>query len=219
MKPSRSVSVVWLLAFLCHAGGCKSAYYGAWEKVGVHKRDILVDRVGDARDDQEEAKERFVSALDKFSAVVQFDGGALETKYRQLDAELKRCSSKADDVRKRIAAVQTVAQDLFREWERELAEYQSEQLRRASEDQLRATRDRYERMYAAMRRAEQKMEPVLSAFRDQVLFLKHNLNARAIASLQGVAVELEGDVARLIQEMEASIGEANAFIETMEQTG
>lgn len=25
--------------------GCQSAYYAAWEKVGVEKRDILVDRV------------------------------------------------------------------------------------------------------------------------------------------------------------------------------
>jgi hypothetical protein len=32
-----------------------------------------------------------------------------------------------------------------------------------------------------MLKAEQKIQPVLGAFRDQVLFLKHNLNANAIA--------------------------------------
>jgi nitrogen fixation-related uncharacterized protein len=31
-------------------GGCSKAYYGAMEKVGIHKRDILVDRVEGARD-------------------------------------------------------------------------------------------------------------------------------------------------------------------------
>ena len=37
--------------------GCSRAYYGAMEKVGVHKRDIMVDRVESARDAQQDAKE------------------------------------------------------------------------------------------------------------------------------------------------------------------
>ena len=56
---------------------------------------------------------------------------------------------------------------------------------------------------------------LLAAFNDQVLFLKHNLNARAIASLDSTVLELEGEVTRLIEEMNASIAEANAFIESM----
>jgi hypothetical protein len=32
--------------------GCSSMYYGAMEKLGVHKRDIMVDRVKEARDSQ-----------------------------------------------------------------------------------------------------------------------------------------------------------------------
>ncbi|MHC4122247.1 MAG: DUF2959 family protein [Planctomycetota bacterium] len=67
----------------------------------------------------------------------------------------------------------------------------------------------------AMKRAETKIEPVLSAFRDQVLFLKHNLNAQAIASLHDELASVEADIASLIKEMEASIAEANAFIEAM----
>ena len=66
-----------------------------------------------------------------------------------------------------------------------------------------------------MKRAESKIEPVLSAFRDQVLFLKHNLNAQAIASLQNELTSVEADIASLIKEMEASIAEADVFIKTM----
>jgi hypothetical protein len=66
-----------------------------------------------------------------------------------------------------------------------------------------------------MRRAEDKMQPVLNAFRDQVLFLKHNLNARAIAALEGTVASLEAEVATLILDMEASIEEANRFIDEM----
>lgn len=54
-----------------------------------------------------------------------------------------------------------------------------------------------------------------AAFYDQVLFLKHNLNARAIASLKGNVASIESDIAVLIREMEASIREANRFIDAM----
>ena len=69
----------------------------------------------------------------------------------------------------------------------------------------------------AMHRAEAKIEPVLTPLRDQVLFLKHNLNAQAIASLQSELGRVEGDVSALIREMEAAIREADAFIVRLEK--
>jgi hypothetical protein len=66
-----------------------------------------------------------------------------------------------------------------------------------------------------MREAEGKMAPVLTAFQDQVLFLKSNLNAAAISGLQGEASRIQGDVQRLVADMQASIDEANRFIEQM----
>jgi hypothetical protein len=64
-----------------------------------------------------------------------------------------------------------------------------------------------------MKRAEAKMPPVLARLKDQVLFLKHNLNAQAIGSLEGVSTELQGDVEDLLKELERSISEANEFID------
>ncbi|MFG0329188.1 MAG: DUF2959 domain-containing protein [Phycisphaerales bacterium] len=197
------------------ASGCKSMYYGAMEAVGVHKREILVDRVEEARDEQEEAKDQFRTALVAFTEVTEFEGGELEAAYKRLNAEYERAESEAEDVRDRIDSIESVAEALFDEWERELDEYESDKLRRSSERSLEATRDRYESLIRAMRRAEEKMDPVLAAFRDQTLFLKHNLNARAIASLEGDLDELEDDIDALIREMEASIAEANEFIDAM----
>jgi len=163
---------------------CQTAYYATMEKLGYPKRDLLVSRVQQARDSQQEAKEQFQSALEHFSAVVHFRGGELEAKYTQLSAELDRSEARAHTVHQRIAAVEEVAEALFKEWEAELAQYTQETLRRASARQLAQTRQRYTPLMRTMKRAEAKMEPVLAAFRDQVLFLKHNLNARAIASLR-----------------------------------
>lgn len=215
------VIATWFLSLLLAAAttGCQSAYYGTMEKFGVHKRDILVDRVEEARDDQEEAKEEFQTALDKFSSVVAFSGGDLRARYDELNAQLNRCDAKAEDVRERIASIERVAEALFEEWESELEEYSSPDLRRRSEETLDQTRGRYGLLIRAMRRAESKMEPVLVAFNDQVLFLKHNLNAQAIASLQGEVSEIEDDVAALIAEMNAAIAEANAFIDGMSEGG
>jgi hypothetical protein len=194
---------------------CATPYYKAMETFGVHKRDILVDRVEDARDSQEEAGEQFRTALERFRDVVDFDGGELEHKYDQLNAEYERSEAKAQEVRDRIASVEKVAEDLFDEWEDELKEYSDARLRRSSEDKLRQTRNNYTDLIRAMRRAEEKMPPVLARLKDQVLFLKHNLNARAIGSLQGVSTELQGDVDELLRELEKSISEANEFIEEL----
>jgi hypothetical protein len=204
---------VWVLwSFL----GCESTYYKTMETMGYHKRDIMVDRVQDARDAQEEAKDQFESALEQFSTVLNFQGGDLEEKYDQLKAEYEASEKKAQAVRLRIDEVEDVAEDLFVEWQEELDQYTSSSLRKSSARKLAETKRQYAQLIGAMKRAERKIDPVLNAFRDQVLYLKHNLNAQAIASLQSELVSIESDVARLIQEMDASIREANSFIASMQ---
>jgi len=206
---------LFLVLILLFSLGCQKAYYDTMEKFGVHKRDIMVDRVEKARDSQEEAKEQFQSALEQFSTVLNFKGGKLEDKYKTLQAEYDKSEAKADDVNKRIDAVEDVSEALFAEWEDELDQYSNASLRRDSERKMVQTRRQYDQLIKAMRKAEAKIEPVLKAFRDQVLYLKHNLNAQAIASLQSELVGVESDIADLIREMEKSIGEANSFIKTM----
>jgi len=56
----------------------------------------------------------------------------------------------------------------------------------------------------------------LVAFQDQVLVLKHNLNARAIGALRSELDSIERDTANLIAQMQKAIAEANAFIDSME---
>ena len=200
---------------LCFFAGCQSAYYTTMETFGIHKRDVMVDRVQYARDAQEEAKEEFQSTLEKFRGVVKVEGGALEEKYETLNDAYKRSKSKSDAVKRRIESVEDVSKALFAEWETELTQYTNDSLRQASKRKLDQTRRHYAQLIRAMKRAEKKIRPVLSAFYDQVLFLKHNLNAHAIASLRNEFRSIESDVASLIREMEQSIAEADAFINAM----
>ncbi len=197
--------------------GCSSTYYGAMEKVGIHKRDIMVDRVADARDSQAEAQEQFKSALDQFNSVVTLKETDLKKAYDRLNKEYEACSAAAADVSERIEKVESVSEALFREWQDELDLYENKDLARASKKQLNATRSRYDEMISHMYRAEKSMDPVLKIFRDNVLFLKHNLNAQAIGSLQDEFANLETEIDTLIARMSTAIESSNAFIADMQE--
>ena len=209
---STLVSFAALLAF-----GCGSVYYGALERVGIQKRHILADRIEDGREAQQDAQEQFQDAFERFKTATSFEGGELEATYRGLAAELEDSEARAAEVRERIASIEQVAGDLFEEWEVEIGQISRADLRQKSSTQLRQTKARYTKLLAAMKRAERKMDPVLVAFRDQVLFLKHNLNASAIASLESQATGIQSDVDALVRDLSASIKEADAFLATLEQ--
>ena len=194
---------------------CTAAYYRALETVGIEKRDVLVDRVEEARDSQTDAKEQFTSALDRYRSVVNVEGGDLEEVYDRLASEFERSEMRAQAVGERVSAVESVANDLFAEWEDEIGEYSDPNLRRQSQRLLTDTQADYRKLIAAMQRADAAMEPVLTLFRDQVLFLRHNLNARAIGSLETELADIERATARLIEEMERSIAEASRFIDAL----
>ena len=212
----RPLPIIALLLGAFLAGGCattRSAYYNAWEKFGYAKRERLVDNVKAARQEQVEAKKQFASALDQFKSVVNFQGGDLENLYNKLNKEYQRCEGQAGEVRSKIASVKNVATALFDEWEGEVKEIKDDpSLQRKSRDLLDRTKSNYSEMVDRMDAAAATMDPVLTKFKNRVLFIKANLNAAAIASLKGTELELGGDIEKLIREMEASIAEADAFI-------
>ncbi|EPS0983955.1 DUF2959 domain-containing protein [Vibrio vulnificus] len=197
--------------------GCQSAYYSAMEKVGYHKREIMVDRVEDAKESQQEAQQEFTSALQALSSLTQFNGGDLEEVYNQINDQYQDSEKAAQEVRDRIAAIEDVSDALFDEWQQELALYTNAKLRRSSEQKLKETKASYQQMLKAMKRAEQKMTPVLNTLRDNTLYLKHNLNASAVGSLQGEFMNLEKEIANAISQMNAAIAESDKFLQKLNQ--
>jgi hypothetical protein len=217
-RPLLVLCVLFATCCLPFATGCSSAGIALKEKFGYAKRDQLVDKVQATRDSQEAAKEQFESALAEFIAVTGVEAGQLEARYKSLNREYQRAEDRAEAVRARITETDRVAAALFKEWKAELAQYNDPNLRRSSEQQLRQTQDRYAELMGAMKAAAASMDPVLARFKDQVLFLKHNLNARAVAGLRQNVAGIQNDVEALIREMEASIAQANRFIQEMGST-
>jgi hypothetical protein len=214
---SRFALMVLLFMIPIGFSACDTVYIATMDKIGYAKRDILSSRVKSARDAQEEAKKDIRSALDQFGKVVAYQGGDLEAAYKKLNNELQNSEDSAETVRKRIRDVESVADALFSEWETELGQYSSADLRRKSEAKLTQTKTRYKDMLGAMNRAEQRIDPVLRPLRDQVLYLKHNLNARALAAIKGELVKVDVQVDRLVRDMNRSIAEADKFIQAMEK--
>jgi hypothetical protein len=195
---------------------CTTMYLEGLEKIGIPKRDVMVSRVEKARDTQEETKEQFKSALEQFTAATNFSGGDLEATYKQLNDAYEASVGKAEEVRSRIADIESVSEALFTEWKQEITQYSNASMKQSSQRKLDSTQTHYRQLIASMKQAEAKIEPILTVFHDQVMFLKHNLNARAIASLKGELGSIKSDVSALIASMEKSINEANSFISTME---
>lgn len=193
--------------------GCETAYYNTMEKVGVHKRDILIDRIESTQEAQKEAQEEFVSALEHLRSINDFDGGDLEKFYNKLNDRFEDSEAAAKEIVERIEKVDSVADALFSEWKDEIELYTSSKLKRESQSKLNATKKRFRSLMSSLDRSRQAMTPVLNSLRDNTLYLKHNLNARAITSLKGELKSIDADITKLIKNMESSIKESDMFID------
>jgi uncharacterized protein YoxC len=193
----------------------KSAYYNARESIGESKRSIVVYQVEQACLSLQETRDEFQDALERFKSLVSVQESSLEHRYHQLNRQYQFCRAKSDSVSDRIRAIEEVSHALFTEWEKELDEYSNRALRNSSKQQLKIARQNYSRLIKALHAAEAKIQPVLAAFKDQVLFLKHNLNAHAIAALQHEFIVIAVDISQLIRAMELTIAEASQFVSVL----
>ena len=194
------------------ATGCTSAYYSAMETLGKEKRHLLKDNVEDVQESQTQAKEEFKDALTRIKELYNFDGGNLENFYSRLKSSYEDCEDRASQIEKRIAKVETVAEDLFAEWQDEINQINDTKLKSGSRASLSDAKAKFRKLDAAMKQSTKNMNPVLAKLKDYVLYLKHNLNARAVGALSGEILSIEKEVTTLIEDMTLSITEAEHFI-------
>jgi hypothetical protein len=194
---------------------CQSAYYKTMKTFGKEKRDILVKRVIESKKDQEEAKEKLKTTMESFQELTGFQGGSLEKSYKKLNSEYEQAQAQANKLHDRIQSIEQVSSDLFNEWQSEINQMSNARLKAQSAAMLRDSRQREAAYITAMRKTESQMTPVLKSFQDQVLFLKHNLNARAIGSLKGTSAQINTDVTALMKSIDNSMQEADKLISSL----
>ena len=196
--------------------GCQTVYNTALEKVfGYEKRELLKKSVASLQSEQQDAQKEFKDAMARLRELYGFQGGQLEASYNKLKGSYDNCEAEAKAVQSRIENMEGIASSMFAEWEKELQQYSNPALAASSRQQLGETRTRYAQLSRTVRASADAMKPVLAQLKDNVLFLKHNLNAAAIGSLKGEAANIQTQIEQLLARMSASIAESDAFIKAM----
>jgi len=213
----RSITAALLpLVLVC---GCNRTYYKAMATFGKEKRDILVSRVKDSKKDQQQAKEQIKTTMEKFQQLTGFQGGSLAKNYKELNGQYEKAADSAKKLHDRIDSIDQVSSDLFKEWQKEIDGMENKKLKQQSVTMLRQSRLQEASYIKSMRVTEARMTPVITAFRDQVTFLKHNLNARAIGSLKGTSAKMSTDVDVLLTQLDGSMAQADALINSLNAAG
>lgn len=196
--------------------GCSTLYYETWEKFGKQKRDLLRDNIEDAREDQKDVREGLKDALTHIRELYGLDGGKLEKAYDRAKDDYESSRERSEKLSERIQKVEKIGNDLFDEWEDEAKSISSEAMRKDSLAKLAASQAKFKPMVASMKATENSIAPIMTKLRDQMLYLKHNLNAQALGSLKKEMGGIERDVAKLLRDMEKSIAQSESFIKTLE---
>ncbi len=208
-----------LTGMVLGAMGCNNSLgYNLQEAMGTPKRQVMVSRVQDTRDSMKDTKKAFASALQQFGSVYKEGGSKLENKYVILKKEYENCNSKASELRRQIANVKSIGQVLFAEWQKELDQFTNEQMRKLSETKMQQTREKYVAMTTGMDRVSARMTPALNSMNDQLLNIKHSLNALITVSLEEELIQLRTHTDSLMAEIDSAVEHCNTFIGSMAES-
>jgi flagellar motility protein MotE (MotC chaperone) len=128
----------------------RNAKYSAYELVGVEKRDLFRKEVGNVREEQEESGAAFKDALTRLKEVYHLKDGEIDKSYRKLNSSYQKAQSESEELKKRILTLEKVASDLFEEWEKEIGEISTQDLKEKSKTQLKKTKQKYQSLAAQL---------------------------------------------------------------------
>lgn len=207
------------IAGLALISGCTTIYYNFWETLGKEKRELLRDNIAAASDDQKEVADEFQDALQRLKATYGIRGPKeLETAYEAAKDEYERASAKADALHARVERIDEIAGDLFDEWEGEMQSISDPKLKQRSRQSLHKTKKRFRDLSNALKEVDKSVEPVLVRLKDNVLYLKHNLNAQAIGSLDTEIRDIEKGIENLVSKINSATKASQQFINTLHST-
>jgi len=205
-----------LLSVCLLTTGCQRFYNSALENVlGFEKRELLQKSVQSVKTDQVKAQEEFQDAMTELKKLYGFDGGNLEKMYNKFKGAYEDSSEQAGKVNERVDNMNRIAKSMFSEWSGEIRQYESKEFAADSQRKLDLTRERYEVLIKSARESEAAMKPILKKLNDHVLYLKHNLNAASVGTIQGETKSIQTDVEELTRRMNESIREADNFIQLL----
>lgn len=212
LRTLRTVAVVLLLSL---ASACRSTSNGSFLLFGGSgmPQEDLVERVRGAQDEVSEGREDFGAAFNLYQRLSAPQAVELDELSDDFADSIESCAARASDVAERIESVRGEADALFKGWNEQLARFSGETLRKKSEAMMLDTQARAQRVLAALERVEARAQPMLLKLQDYALFFHHNLNARAIATLQDTYKDFDSEFKALEGEFGKAQAEITAFLD------
>jgi chromosome segregation ATPase len=201
-----------LLLSVCLTGACQSSGSSSFLVFGGGDtpQGDLVERVRGAQDEVTEAREDYDAAFTLYQRLTAPQAVELDELSDDFTDSIESCEDRAQDLAERVEGIRGEADTLFTGWNEELTQFSGELLRRKSEAMMLDTQARAQRVMDALERVQTRTQPVLLKLQDYALFFHHNLNARAIATLQDTYKEFDSE----FRALQAELGKAEAEIET-----
>ncbi len=187
-------------------------------KTGPADVDDLVAAVENVQKELDVSKGTMLAAVQGLQAITapDFQGDAVKA-YEQLVDVVENSEDQAEDLRKSIEKMQAEAVPVFDQWTKDLEAYSNPEMRQRSQARLSAARERYDAVVAAVEPVLVEYEAINQSFRDHVLFLKHDMNPAALATIQDDVRRIAKDATSLDSRFNGGRAAATAYIESSAQ--
>lgn len=187
-------------------------------KSGPADVDDLVAAVENVQKELDASKGSMLAAVQGLQAITapDFQGDAVKA-HKELVEVVENSEDQADELRGAIEDMQAASVPVFDQWTKDLEAYSNPEMRQRSQARLSAARERYDAVLAAVEPLLVEYEAVNQTLRDHVLFLKHDMNPAALATIQDDVRSVAKDAASLDGRFNSGRAAAIAYVEATAQ--
>lgn len=184
----RVVSVLVLGAIVL--AGCAS---GA--TTGQKNVDNLTKAINKLGDSIRSGKAELEAMLTAYQQVINNEDGDLLTPFKTFHSGLEKVEKARADIQKKGTDAELAADAFFAEWQNTLQKFQSEDMRKRSQERLDTTKARFAEIDKASDEAAAAYQPLMATLKDHDLYLSNDLNAEAVKTLSKDAkdIKMNGD--------------------------
>jgi phosphoenolpyruvate-protein kinase (PTS system EI component) len=209
----RVVCVVVLGAVL--VAGCTSGATTGQKNVDALTK--AINRLGDSIKNGKSELEAMLAAYDQ---VINNEDGDLLTPFKTFHAGLDRVDKAKADIQKKGTEAEVAADAFFAQWQADLQKFQSEDMKKRSQDRLDTTRARFKEIDKASDEARGAYQPLMTTLRDHDLYLSNDLNQEAVKTLSkdAKAIKMNADTLfKLIDDVLKRIDKYNERVAMRQQ--
>jgi len=160
-------------------------------------------------------KTELEAMLAAYDLVISNKDGDLLTPFKTFHSGLEKVEKARADIQKKGTEAEIAADAFFAHWQQDLQKFQSDDMKKRSQDRLDKTRDRFKQIDKTADEARAAYQPLMATLRDHDLYLSNDLNQEAVKSLSKDAkdIKMNGDtVFKLIDDVLARIGKYNEVV-------